>query len=106
MKTKQHSMKALALITTLAMLLLPLNGLPALGGYPGLEGQIAYDIHQKQLLDHRYVLRWRGSCWSAVFQYHDYRIAPYQTRDYRISIDLTGLGTFLDIKGGLDSLSH
>jgi hypothetical protein len=42
MKTKQHSMKALALITTLAMLLLPLNGLPALGGYPGLESQIAY----------------------------------------------------------------
>ena len=68
-----------------------------------LESQIAYDLHQKELLDHKYILRWRGSCWSAVFQYHDYRIAPYQQRDYRISIDLTGLGTFLDIKGGLSS---
>jgi len=66
-----------------------------------LESQIAYDLHLKELLDHRYIFRWRGSCWSAVFQYHDYRIAPYQQRDYRISIDLTGLGTFLDIKGGL-----
>jgi LPS-assembly protein len=71
-----------------------------------LESQIAYDLHQKELLDHRYVFRWRGSCWSATVQYHDYRIAPYQQRDYRISIDLTGLGTFLDIMGGLDSLSH
>jgi len=71
-----------------------------------LESQIAYDIHQKELLDHRYVFRWRGSCWNATIQYHDYRIAPYQTRDYRIQIDLTGLGTFLDIKGALDSLSH
>ncbi len=71
-----------------------------------LESQIAYDIHSRELLDHRYVFRWRGSCWSAQLQYHDYRIAPYQTKDYRIQIDLTGLGTFLDIKGALDSLSH
>ena len=71
-----------------------------------LESMIAYDIHNKNLLDERYVFRWRGSCWSAQFQYHDYRIAPYQTKDYRVQIDLTGLGTFLDIKGALDSLSH
>jgi LPS-assembly protein len=71
-----------------------------------LEGQVAYDIHSKQLLDQRYVFRWRGSCWSARIELRDYRIFPNQTRDYRISIDLTGLGTFLDIRGAVDSLSH
>ena len=71
-----------------------------------LESQIAYDIHQHQLLQQSYVFRWRGSCWSAMFELRDYRIQPYQTRDYRISIDLTGLGTFLDIKGALASFAH
>jgi hypothetical protein len=71
-----------------------------------LESQLAYDIHSKKLLDQRYVFRWRGSCWNARVEMRDYRIAPNQTRDFRISIDLTGLGTFLDIKGATDTLSR
>ncbi len=54
-------------------------------------------------MEQRYIFRWRGSCWSAYAEIRDYRIEPYKTRDYRISIDLTGLGTFLDIHGGLDA---
>ncbi|MDD5562079.1 MAG: LPS assembly protein LptD [Thermoanaerobaculaceae bacterium] len=82
-----------------------------LGVSPGhapwrLESQFAYDIHQHQLLEQRYVFRWRGSCWNATVELHDYRIQPYKTRDYRISIDLTGLGTFLDIKGALASFAR
>ncbi len=68
-----------------------------------LEAQAAYDIHNRLLLEERYTFRWRGSCWAAYAEIRDYRIAPYKTRDYRISIDLTGLGTFLDIHGGLDT---
>ncbi len=71
-----------------------------------LESQLAYDIHLKKLLDQRYIFRWRGSCWNARLELRDYRIYPNQTRDYRISIDLTGLGTFLDIKGAADTISH
>lgn len=71
-----------------------------------LESHIVYDIHQRQLQAQQYVFRWRGSCWSTMVEVRDYRIAPFQTRDYRISIDLTGLGTFLDIKGALDSTSR
>ena len=68
-----------------------------------LETQIAYDIHQQKMLEQRYIMRWRGSCWSAFAEIRDYRGA-YKTRDYRIAIDFTGLGTFLDIRGGLESL--
>ena len=68
-----------------------------------LESQIAYDIHQQKMLEQRLIMRWRGSCWSAFAEIRDYR-GPYQTRDYRIAIDFTGLGTFLDIRGGLESL--
>ena len=63
----------------------------------------AYDIHNRLLMEDRFTFRWRGSCWSAYAEFRDYRIEPYKTREYRIAIDLTGLGTFLDIHGGLDS---
>jgi LPS-assembly protein len=68
-----------------------------------VEMQLAYDIHQQKMLEQRYIMRWRGSCWSAFAEVRDYEGA-FSTRDYRIAIDFTGLGTFLDIRGGLDSL--
>ncbi len=70
------------------------------------ETGVAYDIHTKKLLEQRAILRWRGSCWSAYVEVRDYRIDPYRTKDYRIAIDLTGLGTFLDIRGAIDSLAR
>jgi hypothetical protein len=68
------------------------------------EVQLAYDIHQQKLLEQRYSMRWNGSCWSAYAEIRDSRNLYYAARDYRIAIDFTGLGTFLDIRGGLDSL--
>jgi len=70
-----------------------------------LESQTAYDIHNTKLLEQRLAFRWRGSCWSTFIELRDYRIEPYKNRSYRVAIDLTGLGTFLDIHGGLDSMS-
>lgn len=70
-----------------------------------LESQTAYDIHNSKLLDETLAFRWLGSCWSALVELRNYRIEPYQNRSFRIAIDLTGLGTFLDIRGGLDALT-
>jgi LPS-assembly protein len=66
-----------------------------------LEAQFAYDIERQELLEQRYLARWRGSCWTAYAEFRDYRIQPYPRRDYRVAIDFTGLGTFLDIHGSL-----
>lgn len=68
-----------------------------------IEAAVAYDIHNQNLIEQRFLFRWKGSCWGAIAEFRDYQIAPYQNRSYRISIDLTGIGTFLEIKGGLDS---
>jgi LPS-assembly protein len=70
-----------------------------------LESQTAYDIHNTKLLDQTLAFRWRGSCWSAFVELRDYRTPPYQSRSFRFAIDLTGLGTFLDVRGGLDAMS-
>ncbi|MEP0775438.1 MAG: LPS-assembly protein LptD [Acidobacteriota bacterium] len=61
-----------------------------------IESGIVYDIHRAELLEQRYLLRWKASCWAALVELRDYRIAPYQRRDVRLLIDLTGLGTILD----------
>lgn len=76
------------------------------GGAPWrIESQTAYDIYNAKLLEERLQFRWRGSCWAAVVELRDYRIEP-RNRSFRIAIDLTGLGTFLDVHGSLDAMSH
>ncbi len=71
-----------------------------------LQTQEVYDIHQRMLLGQNYVVRWRGSCWGALFEYHDLRNLPVPSRSYRVAIDLTGLGTFLDIHGTMDAVTQ
>ena len=61
----------------------------------------AYDIFRSKLIDQRYVVRWQGSCWAAYAEVRDYRISPYDIRRYRVSIDLAGLGKFLEFRGRL-----
>ncbi len=75
-------------------------------GHWRLESQVAYDLHQKKLGSEQFTLRWRGSCWTAYAQYIDNRVALYPARDYRIAIDLTGLGTFLDVRGSLNTATR
>ena len=64
-----------------------------------LETQLAYDINKQKLLEQRYGLRWRGSCWAMMVEMRDYRIEPYTSRDYSLVIDLTGIGTLLEVRG-------
>jgi LPS-assembly protein len=71
-----------------------------------IQTTIASDIHQQRLQQQNYVFRWRGSCWGALFEFHDLRNQVYPTRSYRIAIDLTGLGTFLDIHGSMDAAAQ
>ena len=71
-----------------------------------IEGQVGYDIHARSLLQQQFIFKWRGSCWSVQFQYRDNRNILYPARDYRIAIDLTGLGTFLDIHGSMEPIVH
>jgi len=80
-------------------------GLAPAAAHWRLESQTAYDIHNSKLLDQTLAFRWRGSCWNAFIELRNYRIEPYQNRSFRIAIDLTGLGTFLDIHGALDSMT-
>ncbi|MFI5167822.1 MAG: LPS-assembly protein LptD [Thermoanaerobaculales bacterium] len=71
-----------------------------------VQSQEVYDIHNRTLLGQHYIVHWRGSCWGALFEFKDDRNPSFPSRGYRIAIDLTGLGTFLDIHGAMDALAH
>lgn len=67
------------------------------------QSMVAYDLWKKDLLRQEHTVSYRGSCWAVSVQIRDYRIPPHQLRDYRIMLDLTGIGTLFDIRGGLDA---
>jgi len=62
---------------------------------------IAYDAEQKEIQQQRYQVGWQGSCWSVTAEYRDLKIGLYPTQDFRIVIELKGVGSLPEIKGSL-----
>lgn len=70
------------------------------------QSMVAYDLAKTSLLRQEHTVSYRGSCWAVSVQLRDYRIPPHQLRDYRIMLDLTGIGTLFDIRGGLQAFGR
>jgi LPS-assembly protein len=62
---------------------------------------VAYDLEQAELQQQRFVLGWVGSCWSISAEYRDLKLGLFPTRDFRIVIELKGIGSLPEIKGSL-----
>jgi LPS-assembly protein len=62
---------------------------------------VAYDVEKAEIQQQSYQLGWFGSCWSISAEYRDLRIGLYPTRDFRIVIELKGVGSLPEIKGSL-----
>lgn len=62
---------------------------------------VAYDVEKAELQQQRYQVGWEGSCWSISAEYRDLDIGLYPTRDFRIVIELKGVGGLPEIKGTL-----
>ena len=71
-------------------------------GFPLTAGlHVAYDVERKEIQQQRYQVGWKGSCWSISAEYRDLKIGLYPTRDFRIIIELKGVGGLPEIKGSL-----
>lgn len=62
---------------------------------------LGYDLEQSELQQQRLRVYYQGSCWGVEVEYRDLRIGAYPSRDYRVMIDLKGLGRMLEVQGGL-----
>jgi hypothetical protein len=62
---------------------------------------IAYDVENELVQQQRYQVGWQGSCWSIVAEYRDLKIGLYPTQDFRIVVELKGVGGLPEIRGTL-----
>ncbi len=62
---------------------------------------IAYDVEKSEFQQQRYRLMWKGSCWSISAEYRDFQLGQFPNREFRIVIDLKGVGALPEIKGSL-----
>ncbi len=74
-----------------------------------VEAQVAYDLDRTDLQQQRYAANWTSQCWGLRLEVRDYSVGDLTNRDYRLSISLKNVGTFLDLTGrsyGADNLDQ
>ena len=68
-----------------------------------LDAQISFDAENHLLQQQRYIASWASQCFGLQVELRDYRsgTGPFATRttDYRFSLSLKNVGTFLDLTG-------
>ena len=65
-----------------------------------LDGQINYDILRSTVQQQRYFLSYFSQCFGFTLELREQTTASFESRDYRFSITLKNVGTFLDLTGG------
>ena len=62
-----------------------------------LKTDWVYDIESSLLQQQRYLLSYRGQCYSFVLEWRESEFGTEQERDLRFSLTLKNVGTFLDL---------
>jgi LPS-assembly protein len=67
------------------------------------DAQINFDAVNRVLQNQRYIASWASQCWGIQLEMRDYRagigVFQQRTRDFRFSLSLKNVGTFLDLTG-------
>ncbi|HBL28922.1 MAG TPA: hypothetical protein DD490_18970, partial [Acidobacteria bacterium] len=65
-----------------------------------LEAQVNYDVEDAFLQSQRYILNWTSQCYSLRLELRDFRAGEgprTRDKDFRFSLSLKNVGTFLDL---------
>lgn len=65
-----------------------------------LDTQINYDVLRDFLQQQRHMLSYTSQCFSVQLEFRDFESNRRKERDYRISVNLKNVGTFLDFASG------
>jgi len=74
-----------------------------------LEAQVNYDLKTSFLQSQRYILNWSEQCYSVRLELRDFRASEGDTvrdKDFRFSLSLKNVGTFLDLTSRSSSTSE
>ncbi len=61
------------------------------------------DVANAEIQQQRYFLHYNSQCWSVNLEGREYTRGLVTDRDYRLSLTLKNVGSFLDISGGSSS---
>ena len=65
-----------------------------------LMGEVNYDAERSLVQFQRYLLDFTGSCYGISLEYGDFRGGTRRDQEYRLSVTLKNVGSFLDVTGG------
>ncbi|HVT44127.1 MAG TPA: putative LPS assembly protein LptD [Thermoanaerobaculia bacterium] len=85
------------------------TGFPIIAEKLRADAQLNYDATRGTFLEQRYIVGFFASCYTVSLEYRDFlqlrgAVQPVRGRDYQLSIGLKNVGTFVDLRGSLDTL--
>jgi hypothetical protein len=69
-----------------------------------LDASVNYDADQKLLQEGRFLVTYKGSCYTVFLEYRDLDLPPSPRRDVRLVVNLKDIGTLLDVNGSINAL--
>ncbi len=81
-------------------------GLDVVPGRFSVRGQVNYDLEASEIQQQRYFLAYQSQCFSFALELHEQVTSLFESRDYRFSVTLKNVGTFLDLTGGDSSTAQ
>ena len=68
------------------------------------DTSIAYSADQNLLQEGRFLVTYKGSCYTVFLEYRDLDMPPTPRRDVRLVVNLKDIGTLLDVNGSINAL--
>jgi LPS-assembly protein len=69
-----------------------------------LDAGVAYSADQNLLQEGRFLITYKGSCYTIFLEYRDLDMPPSPRRDLRLVVNLKDIGTLLDVNGSINAL--
>lgn len=69
-----------------------------------LDASVNYSADQNLLQEGRFLVTYKGSCYTVFLEYRNLDLPPTPRRDIRLVVNLKDIGTLLDVNGSINAL--
>ena len=74
------------------------------GKYFRFDASINYSADQNLVQEGRFLVTYKGSCYTVFLEYRGLDLPPAPRRDIRLVVNLKDIGTLLDVNGSINAL--
>jgi len=75
-----------------------------LGKYFRADAAVSYSADQNVFQEGRFLVTYKGSCYTVFLEYRDLNLPPTPRRDVRLVVNLKDIGTLIDVNGSLNAI--